>query len=142
MESYQIVIDTNVIIAALRSRRGASFKLISMLGSNRFSLNISVPLILEYESIALRQLKELVIDESDLEILLDYVCRVGNKVKIYYLWRPFLKDPKDDHVLELAVNSLSKFIITYNKRDFRGAEKFGLEVLTAKEFLDLMESKK
>ena len=141
MEINRIVIDTNVIIAGLRSRNGASFKLISLLGCDQFELNISVPLILEYESIAIRHLDELVLDKNDVEIFLDYICKVGEKCEIFYLWRPFLKDPKDDFVLELAFNSESDYIITFNKKDFRGIEKLGIEALTPREFLDLIEVK-
>ena len=142
MKKYKIVIDTNVIIAGLRSRKGASFKLISLLNSKQFDLNISVPLILEYESIALQHLENLVIDKKDLEIFLNYICTIGNKCKIFFLWRPFLKDPKDDFVLELAFNSQSDFIITYNKKDFGGIEKLGIKVLTPKEFINLIEVEK
>jgi len=65
----------------------------------------------------------------------DYLCQVALRREIFFLWRPFLKDPKDDLVLELAVESECEFIITYNRRDFAGTEKFGIKVLTPKEFL-------
>ena len=61
---------------------------------------------------------------------------MANLHEIYFLWRPYLPDPQDDMVLELAVNAGCKYIVTYNKRDFRGAETFGIEVVTAKEFLE------
>ena len=67
--------------------------------------------------------------------ILDYVFSVANRRKIYYLWRPFLSDPKDDMVLELAVSAGSEIIVTYNKDDFKGVEQFGIRVLTALEFL-------
>ena len=67
---------------------------------------------------------------------------IANKCKIFFLWRPFLKDPKDDFVLELAFNSQSDFIITYNKKDFGGTEKLGIKVLTPKEFINLIEVEK
>ena len=142
MRKYKIVIDTNVIIAGLRSKRGASYKLISSLASKQFDLNISVPLILEYESIAIRHLDNLLIDKNDLENFLNYICTIGNKCKIFFLWRPFLKDPKDDFVLELAANSGSDFIITYNQKDFKGSNKLGIAVLTPKELLNILEEEK
>ena len=142
MREYKIVIDTNVIIAGLRSKRGASYKLISSLASKQFDLNISVPLILEYESIAIRHLDNLLIDKNDLENFLNYICTIGNKCKIFFLWRPFLKDPKDDFVLELAANSGSDFIITYNQKDFKGSNKLGIAVLTPKELLNILEEEK
>ena len=139
MKKYSVVIDTNVIVSALRSRNGASFKLISLLENERFNINISVPLLLEYESILIRNLKNLSLSKKDVEIFLDYICSIGNKFDIFYLWRPFLKDPKDDFILELAYTSGSNFIISYNKKDFKGIGKFGIKVLTPKEFLELLE---
>jgi putative PIN family toxin of toxin-antitoxin system len=139
MKKYSVVIDTNVIVSALRSRKGASFKLISLLEYERFNINISVPLLLEYESIMIRNLKKLSLNKKDIEIFLDYICSIGNKFNIFYLWRPFLKDPKDDFILELAYTSGSNFIISYNKKDFKGIERFGIKVLTPKEFLELLE---
>jgi putative PIN family toxin of toxin-antitoxin system len=140
MKIFKIVIDTNVLISALRSRKGASFKLFSLLDSSKFVLNISVPLLLEYESIALRELDNLNLDEEDINDFLDYICTIGKKCKIYYLWRPYLKDVKDDFILELAFNSESDFIITYNKKDFQKIEKFGIKVLNPKEFLQKIEA--
>ena len=72
---------------------------------------------------------------EDIEAILDYLLSKSNIREIFYLWRPFLKDPKDDLVLEVAVESRSKYIITFNKKDFKGIGKFGVEVLTPREFL-------
>lgn len=135
MPKSRIVIDTNVFISALRSRRGASFKLFSMLGGSAFDISVSVPLVLEYETLAKRQARALGLDASTIDDILDYVCQVAGRREIFFLWRPFLKDPNDDLVLELAVESESEFIITYNRRDFVGIETFGIKVLTPKELL-------
>jgi len=75
------------------------------------------------------------LDARTIDDILDYVCQVARRREIFFLWRPFLKDPNDDLVLELAVESESEFIITYNRRDFAGIETFGVKVLTPKEFL-------
>ncbi len=135
---YKIVIDTNVFISALRSRHGASFRLLSMVGTKKFDIALSVPLILEFEAVAKRELKVLGMDSSDVDDILDYLCLAGDKRHIFYLWRPLLRDPKDDMVLELAVESESKWIVTFNKRDFRGCETFGIKLATPKEFLHLI----
>ena len=127
-----IVIDTNVFVSALRSKRGASYKLLSLVDSGKFEINISVPLILEYEENAK---KRTVLNYSTIEDIIDYICEIGKERKIFYLWRPFLKDPKDDFILELAVESQSEYIITYNKKDFIGSEQFGSKILDPKEFL-------
>lgn len=136
MNEFNIVIDTNVIISSLISKKGASYKLVSLIGSGKFEINISVPLILEYESISLERLNLLYLEEQDIIDFIDYICTIGKKCQIYYLWRLFLRDPKDDMILELALNSRSDFIVTYNKKDFKGVDIFGIDVLTPKEFLE------
>lgn len=132
---YKIVIDTNVLISALRSKKGASFRLLSMVGTEIFDIALSVPLVLEYEAVAKRELKVLGLDSSDIDDILDYLCLVGDKRHIFYLWRPLLRDPKDDMVLELAVESESNWVVTFNKRDFKGCETFGINLATPQEFL-------
>ena len=136
MDKPQIVVDTNVIVAALRSRRGASHRLLRLIDRGKFEINISVPLVLEYEDAGKRIAKEVVLRDEDIEDVVDYICKVANHHKVYYLWRPFLRDPKDDMVLELAVSGGCEIIVTYNVKDFEGVEAFGLEVMTAKEFLE------
>jgi len=132
----QIVIDTNVFVSALRSKRGASFRLLSLVGkSTQFEINLSVPLVLEYEDVANRQLHITGLSAQDVSDIIDYLCSVGNRCQIYFLWRPFLKDPKDDMVLELAVEAQCQYIVSFNQRDFTGVEQFSLQVLTPEEFL-------
>ena len=133
---YRIVVDTNVFVSALRSRRGASYRLLTLIGTGDFEIAVSVPLVLEYESAAKKVLDSLPLSESYLDDILDYICSVATRRKIHYLWRPQLGDPGDEMVLELAVESESDLIVTYNKRDFRGAERFGIRVATPKEFLE------
>ena len=142
MKKINIVIDTNVIISSLRSNQGASFKLISLIVENLFEFNVSVPLVLEYESVLNRHLDDNLFSKTDVDDFLNYLCKVGNKRKVYFLWRPFLKDPKDDMVLELAIESNSEYIITFNKKDFVGIDKFGIEVLTPIEFIKKLQEKK
>ena len=131
----RIVIDTNVIIAALRSRRGASFKLLSLIDAGLFRVNLSVPLFLEYEAVAKREQHRFTLNDQDIEDILNYIAAVSDKRDIFFLWRPFLKDPKDDLVLEVAVESASQFIITHNLRDFAGIEKFNLQAITPQQLL-------
>ncbi len=135
MKPINIVLDTNVLVSALRSRKGASHKLLTLIDNGNFQLNISVPLFLEYEAVSLRAHLKLPLRKSDIEDILNYLAKISNKREIFYLWRPYLKDPKDDLVLEVAVESESKVIVTYNKKDFSGISTFGIEVLTPKEFL-------
>ena len=130
----EIVIDTNVLVAALRSRRGASFRLVSFLPNDKFSIFISVPLVLEYED-ALMRLESSAITEQDIRNFVDFLCEIGHHQEIFFLWRPFLPHPSDDHVLEVAVAAGCDAIVTYNKRDFKGIERFGLRIFDPRELL-------
>ena len=131
----QIVIDTNVIVAGLRSRNGSAFRLLSLVGSDRFEIHLSVPLVLEYEDVLLRELPSLTINAADIQDFLDFHCAVATHHPIFFLWRPYLRDPKDDMVLELAVKAGCDSVVTYNTRDFEGIERFGVSVITPAAFL-------
>ena len=136
MSSPKIVIDTNVLVSALRSSRGASHKLLKMIPEKKFTVCISPALILEYEDDIKRHIpNEIRLSEKDVDDVLNYLCSVGEPTKIYYLWRPTLKDPSDDMVLELAVASGSKVIVTYNLKDFFSSSRFNVLAITPKDFL-------
>jgi len=136
---YGVVIDTNVLVSALRSRDGASFLLISLLGENdKFDIYISVALVLEYEDAAKRLLGKIQITEDVIDDVIDYICQIGNEQQVFFLWRPFLKDPNDDMVLELAVAAGCNFIITHNKQDFKNIKEFGLQAISPAEFLRMI----
>ena len=111
-----------------------------MIGSEAsFQLIISVPLVLEYE-MALKRRTEL--SDDDAEAVVDYICRVADRQEIYFLWRPFLKDPADEMVLEVAVGGGAEFIVSHNVGDFSGVEeRFGIPVVTPGEFLLKLEAK-
>ena len=129
------MIDTNIIIAAQRSKRGASAKLMSLVGTGLFEIHVSVPLVLEYEEVLLRQRISLGLTEDDVGDLVDGFCTLAHHHKIYFLWRPSLRDKRDELILELAVAAGCNWIITYNRKDFVGAEKFGIRVIEPKAFL-------
>jgi putative PIN family toxin of toxin-antitoxin system len=136
MKLWRIVIDTNVLVSAMRSRRGASFCLVSLIGTvDSFEVCLSVPLVLEYEEVLKRQAKQLGITHQDVEDVLDYLCSAARLHEVFYLWRPVLRDPKDDFVLEVAAGAGCEAIITFNRRDFEGALSFGVRVEGPKEFL-------
>ena len=128
----RIVFDTNVVVSAMRSDRGPAFRLFSLLGAGEFEICVSVALVFAYESV-LRRATALTAEE--VTDLLDYLCAVAHRQKIFYLWRPCLRDPGDDLVLELAVASKSSSIVTFNQRDFGAAERFGIEAVGPAEFL-------
>ena len=133
----RIVLDTNILIAALMSRHGASFKLLSLIGQEFFETVVSVPLVLEYEDVAKRLSGDKIALSSDMiDDVIDYMCSVSVHQSIYYLWRPLLKDPKDDLVLEVAMNAQADAIITFNIRDFAEASQHDVEIITPKTFLE------
>ena len=135
MSPCKVVLDTNVLLAALRSRNGASFRLLSLLGEGLYRPCVSVPLVFEYEDVLKREAKGIPLTDDDIDDFLDYVCSVSERRPVFFLWRPVLRDPKDDFLLELAVELVSHYVVTFNVRDFEGCERFGIEVVTPGELL-------
>lgn len=135
MNPYQIVIDTNVIVTGLRSKRGASYKLLTMLKDFRWQVNVSTTLILEYEEILRREQTAIGLSNQDIDDFLDGICHISKHRDIFYLWRPAANDPDDDFLIDLAVASQADFLITYNPRDVKHIRQFGIETVSSKEFL-------
>ncbi len=136
----RIVIDTNVLVSALRSRRGASFRLVQKLGSPLFQPIISPPLCLEYEDVFRRPRLLPDYAPQDIGDFLDYLLSECIECRIYFLWRPHLPDPKDDLILELALAGSAPFIITHNTRDFRGVGALGIQAVTPDDFLSILST--
>ena len=134
-----VVLDSSVLVAALRSRQGASFRVVTLLRSGRFEIAVSVPLVLEYEAVLRRHARELGLQSRDATGLVDYLCNIGHRQEIHFLWRPALRDPRDEFVLELAVAARCDAIVTHNLRDFSGAQPFGIRVVTPATFLHSIE---
>lgn len=135
MTIYQLVIDTNILIAGLRSNKGASYKLLSILNDPRWRINLSTALVFEYETVLKRESEQLNLSFNEIDKIINALCSIANLNQIFFLWRPLSKDPDDDFLFDLAVKSQANFIISYNKSDLKAIEKFGVEVLTPKEFL-------
>lgn len=131
----RVVIDTNVLIAGLRSRRGASNKVLSLIGVDLFVTAISVPLVLEYEEVTQRHADVLPYSREELQEIVDFICAHSEAHPIYYLWRTYLPDPKDHHVLEIAVAAQCDTIVTFNRSDFPDIDRFGIQVQTPGAFL-------
>src|ERR1039458_3236853 len=98
---YQVVIDTNVLVAALLSNLGASHRVLRLVGDRRWRINLSVPLVLEYEQTLKRVCAGGSLSGGDIDDVLRFLCANANLRLIFFLWRPLLPDPKDDFVLEL-----------------------------------------
>jgi putative PIN family toxin of toxin-antitoxin system len=131
----RVVFDTTVIIAALRSERGASRVLLTEALGQSFAL----PLMLEYEAVATRpeHLEAAGLAEADVREVLDALATAIEPVRLSYLWRPMLPDADDDMVLETAVNGRADCLVTVNRRDFvPGAAWFGVRVVSPAEALD------
>lgn len=132
----RVVLDTNILVAAMLSRRGASNAILSRVGTGAFETAISVPLMFEYEDVLSRA--EFNFDPQHTNAILDYLAAVSLRQAIRYLWRPFLNDPKDDLVLELAFNAGCQQIVTFNLKDFKGIEQFGIQPIKPRDFLHLI----
>ena len=135
-----VVLDTNVLVSAIRSQKGASFQLLKKVGTGLFEIAVSVPLVLEYEDAMVRRRGHL--RPQEIGDVLDYVCHVARRQRIFYLWRPLLRDPKDDMVVEVAVAAGAEAVVTHNRRDFMGIERFGLRVDSPQDFLKVIGGKR
>lgn len=136
----RVVFDTNVLVAAARSQSGASFALVSMLPAPEFELAISILLYLEYLDV-LQRPENVPVNQTTDDILgfIRKLLAYSHKQSIYFLWRPALKDPNDDFVLELAIASQSSYIVTFNAKDFTNIELFGIETISPSNFLGRMK---
>ena len=131
----RVVIDTNVLVSAIRSRQGSSFAVLSRVGTGAFEIAVSVSLVLEYESVLLRHVSESAMTDREVRAIIDYVCEGAMWQEIFFLWRPYLRDAGDDLILELAFAAGCDAIVTHNVRDFSGAERMGIRVITPANFL-------
>ena len=132
------MLDTNVIVAAMRSPGGAASALLMAARHSAVTLLASVALALEYEAVCRldehRRAAGLSLDEVD--VFVDAVLAMAEPVEPHFLWRPQLRDPADEMVLETAINGRAAVIVTFNKRDFgRAPARFGIDVLTPGETL-------
>ena len=134
----RIVLDTSVLVAGLRSRRGASNRILGAVAELRCVPLVTTALFLEYEAVLMRPEQRLAtgMNPSDIEGFLAALASAAEPVEVNFLWRPQLRDPADELVLEAAVNGRAEAIVTHNVKDFQaGAQRFGVATLTPAEFL-------
>lgn len=138
----RVVFDTNVLVAAARSRDGASFALIKSIPSPAFQLCLSVGLYTEWQAVLTRS-ENLAPGLTPTDVLnyLRYLAGQSFLQEIHFLWRPFLSDPDDDMVLELAFAADCRYIVTYNVRDFNGSEQLGVVAISPRDFLSVIQKK-
>lgn len=139
----RIILDTNVLVSALRSDMGASYKIVSQLPSESFQIALTVPLYLEYQAVLTRPENMTgASNRNDIFNFLRYLCSIAHQQKVFFLWRPRLGDPEDDMVLEAAIASQSRYIVTHNLRHFSDRdieEQFGITPVSPQAFLHLIE---
>lgn len=129
------MLDTCILFSALRSSSGASYRIIRSLPERRFQPVVSTPVFFEYEEVLLRPGQFPYLNAEEINDFLDYFASVCEPVRINFLWRPTLPDPDDDLVLELAVSAQADAIVTYNLKDFAGTERFGVRMLSPRQFI-------
>lgn len=143
MGDVRLVLDTNVIVAAMRSPSGASAALLRAARRKTFTPVANVALALEYEATCARAEHRLAsgLTAPEVEVFVDAVVGMMEPVETHFLWRPQLRDPGDELVLEAAVNGGAAAIVTFNLRDFgMAAEHFGIELLSPPQALKRIET--
>lgn len=138
----KLVLDTDVIVAALRSPSGASAELLRRARHKHFKPVVSVPLILEYESVLLRpeHLKASGLSAADVQVVIDTVVALSEWTRIHYRYRPSTRDPAGEMVLEAAINSGASAIVTFNRADFgKAPDRFNLGCWLPREALERLK---
>jgi putative PIN family toxin of toxin-antitoxin system len=137
----RVVFDTSVLVAAARSRQGASFALISSIPSPIFQPCLSVGLYTEWREVLLRP-ENIPPGQTSEDVFrfLRYLASESHLQEIHFLWRPFLPDADDDMLLELAFAARCSYIVTHNVKDFHGAEQLGVAAVPPRDFLRLIRS--
>jgi putative PIN family toxin of toxin-antitoxin system len=141
--NMRVVLDTNVLVAAFRSARGASRVIVEAALQGRFDLLVSVPLALQYEEVLTRakHLSIFRLSEDDVRRVLGFLFSICEAVEIVYLWRPHLRDPEDEMVLEAAINGRADCLVTFNERDFAAAASLDVQILSPSAFLARMQER-
>ena len=127
--------DTNVLVAAFRSRRGASFEIFRRLRLGEWTAVISNHLLYEYEEVLKRQALQVGMNLDDIDELLNAICARAEERILSHAWRPILHDPDDESLVQLAVESEARCIVSHNVRDLVPATALGVEVLQPRDFL-------
>jgi putative PIN family toxin of toxin-antitoxin system len=138
LRMIRVVLDTSILVAAARSKHGASHAILSALPHTGVQPVISVPVFLEYRAVLLRRENLLQRTPQQVDGFLDYLLAISHIQEIFYLWRPALADAEDEMILELAVAAGCRYIVTHNIRDFREAERWGVSAVTPATFLGLL----
>ena len=134
----RIVLDTNIVVAGLRSPNGASAALIEKALRREFVIVLSVALALEYEAACCEPQHRIAsgLSEAQVRVVVTALCSVAEPAVPWFLWRPQLRDPADEMVLETAINGRADALVTFNRKDYGQTPlRFGIELLSPQDAL-------
>jgi putative PIN family toxin of toxin-antitoxin system len=137
-----VILDTDVIIAAIRSTKGASAEIVRRVLRREMQIELSVAMVLEYEAVATREehLNAGGLTAAEATNLIDALAALAHPVDIHFRWRPQLRDANDEMVLEAAINARDRTIVTFNTRDFAVAtNRFGVTLATPQQILETLK---
>ena len=138
MKRYRVILDTNVILSAMRSQTGASYRLLMTIGHPQWQSVVTPALMYEYEDVARRPGNVPGLTAQDITDILDLIYRNSHRQLVWFSWRPASSDPGDDLVLDAAVAGGCDFVVSFNERHLRAARELGIEVLRPAELLKLI----
>ena len=142
MKRYRVILDANVILAAMRSQTGASHRLLLTMGHPRWQSVITPALMYEYEDVARRPGNAPELSSQDITNILDQIYQQSHRQLVWFSWRPLSVDPGDDAILEAAIAGACDFVVSFNERHLRAAREFGIEVLRPADLLKLIGENK
>ena len=131
-----------MLVSEARSRNGASFALVTSLPNPRSQICLSVAVYTEYQTVLTRPEHLPPGASADAALgFIRYLASLAHLQDVHFLWRPFLRDPDDDMVLECAVAAGCTYIVTHNIKDFRRTEQLGVTAVTPSQFLQILKEK-
>ena len=138
MKRYRVILDTNGVLAALRSQTGASFRLLGTIGHPQWRSVVTPALMYEYEDVARRPGAAPGLSPPDITNILDMIYRESHRQLVWFAWRPLSPDPGDDAILEAAIAGRCDYVVSFNERHLRVIQEFGIEVLKPVDLLKLI----
>ena len=138
MKRYRVILDTNVVLAAMRSRVGASHHLLLGMGHPRWQAIVTPALMYEYGDVARRPGAAPGLSPEDITNILDFIYQQSQRKMVWFSYRPLSLDPGDDAVLEAAIAGSCDYVVSFNNKHLYAAKKFGIEILKPVELLRLI----
>jgi predicted nucleic acid-binding protein len=138
VKRYRVILDTNVVLAAMRSQTGASHRLLLTIGHPRWQSVVTPAVMYEYEAVARRPGNVPGLSSQEITNVLDLLYHQSHRQMVWFSWRPLSSDPGDEAILEAAIAGGCDFVVSFNERHLRAAREFGIEVLKPAELLKLI----